>query len=1212
MSALPGRMVSPSHLRRQPEPLLQQLHEDDDDSGPSSHWYESEQMAWDRNMAEGSISHQPTQSTETETIENQLLELAFSPRTSGDVVSAITASSMTGTGTKSIVGGATVMSVAGARSWGDSEGPYPPISIIQHDDEEYDEDSTQLGNLDSIEVSERRSEGSSLNAEASNQGDRSGMSNISAVDGKSWLNIDSTSTSKGSQGSYADQVPALSGSHSTTHLVLQQPLGQQPLYREPPVTTTPKKHDPGPSFNIIDLVDPDPEDPFVSDVDYRDEDGGIDLGAKSQKSDLDDILGPNGQPIQSDLDDILGPQDGGVHLELSEQCDSLDSTLGPYGADAGIPAQDIDHEAVHIKNSIPFQSEYSSVVSRNEIPPRPPTLAIAPPYSSYVLAEATTRTHATYENTVSIQTPSETRRAITAIHKSLADLDVQSGSVWSANTGAEASILPEASIGADGSILPGGDADMSTTTGFGTACEDNSTILTYSKTPVTSGAEATMSSRTRTQHTNDTNTTHQTPFSPSSHPSTSGRTLELPPAWESKQSEMSPSPSMAERSSVWESSVMESEIRTIGTNHTTKLLSPSTRANTGAMSPNDQSSAWEGSSRGDTLSPGMSTVADRSRTSRTRDFAISTASSTTTDNPHDPLSPGSASAYSQGDTYATSSRGVDTLSHGIDTFSRGDTLSPSTYTRASGTFSSNASGTLSPGESSRANYLLDRCSASDAFSHAESFSPTERSSRVGVFSPTETTSRMGSYTPSGRSTRVDSYSPSGRSSRVDSDSPSGRSSRVGSFSPSGRSSRVGSYSPSGRSSRVGNVTPSESSHGTATQFTYMSEANRTNVSASNLSEASNGHAVGNNLIVTPSRISHAASGASVGVASVHFSNSGQDIGVRTLPMAQLHTQKGGSQLRSPQTQKLAESIMARTRSRADPDAVVGNGSNLGELERPHSMVNLSAQDEGGVIENTALARKRVRVVQLLTIGLAAFLIAFLGGFWVQSSCHFLSATVQVGQNAETFHLRFGLWKYSPIDSVFQGYTYCSHYDGNTAPGPWFGRAASLIGLFGGAFAICVLWIYLVLGRCSRGIWKAAVVSAGISGALQLSTLSMFAGPICQQGECALGPAGVLSIVASCVYFILAFEMHYNTPMVALPEGLASVPSIDQPHNLMANLEMIDFGDGAKAYVHRITFGDKNPYPSLNQYQRQRDNPIVVAPNELGTMTGSYKPPAVIV
>lgn len=1105
-------------------------------------------------------------------IENQLLDLACSPR-AGDVASALTGPSMAGTGTKSTAEGTMVMSTAGAKSWSDSEGP--PISIIQQDYEEYDEDSAQIVNLDSIEVSERKSETSSFNAEASNQGDRSGVRDANASNGKSWLNIDSSSTSKGSQGSYADQVPALSGSNSTTHLVLQQPLGQKPLYREPPVTTTFKKHDPGPTSRIFNLVGADPEDPANGDVEGHDENAGIDLGARSQKSDLDDILGPNGQPIQSDLDDILGPQDRGVHLYPGEQSDSLDSTLGPYIADALAPAEHINNEAVCMTNSTPFQSEYTSFAPRSENPAALAPLAISPPYSSYFPAEATARTHATYENMMNTRTPTETRRAITAISKSLADFDVQSSSVWSPTVGAGASILPEASLGVDESPLFGGVADTSArtgssnTTGFGTAYEDGSTTLTYSKTPVTSsGAEATNTSRSRTQHTNETNTTYQTPYSPSSHPS------------------------MAERSTVWETSVSESASLANG------MSNINTDPPHGSFSPRTNLSP---SSRGDVgaISP-------------------STVTSTRAGNPHDdPLSPGSPSVYSQGVTYATSSRGAGTFSQGIGTFSGDVTLNPSASSQESGTFSTGASTraseALSPGESSRGNHLLAKFSASEASSRGWTFSQTERSSRVDMFSPTETSSRVGSYTPSGRSSRVDSYSPSERSSRVGSYSPSWRSSRVGSYSASGRSSRVGSYSPSGRSSRVGSFTASESSHGTATQFTYVSEANRTSPTASNLSNAASRQEVGNEPDVIQSRISHAASGDSFGVAPVHFSNIGQDSGVRSLPMAQMQT-KGGNNLRSPQTQKLAESIMARTRSRADPDAVVGNASNLGELERPHSMINLSAQDEGGLIENTALARKRVRVVQLLSIGLAAFLIGFLGGFWVQSSCHFFSAVVQVGQNAETFHLHFGLWKYSPIDSAFQGYTYCSHYDKNTTPGPWLGRAASLIGLFGGAFALCVLWIYLVLGRCSRGVWKAAVVSAGISGALQLSTLSVLAGPMCQQGECTLGPAGVLSIVTSCVYFILAFEMHYNTPMVALPEGLASVSSIDQPHNLMANLEMTDFGDGAKAYVHRLTFGDTNPYPSLNQYQRQSDRPIGegMGEPEPSHMAGTYKPPAVFV
>lgn len=278
-----------------------------------------------------------------------------------------------------------------------------------------------------------------------------------------------------------------------------------------------------------------------------------------------------------------------------------------------------------------------------------------------------------------------------------------------------------------------------------------------------------------------------------------------------------------------------------------------------------------------------------------------------------------------------------------------------------------------------------------------------------------------------------------------------------------------------------------------------------------------------------------------------------------------------------------------------------------------NMIRISDQDD---IVHTAVARKRVRVVQLLIVGLVALLIAFLGGLWVQSSCHFVTASVEVGQNDRVFDLHYGLWKYSPIDSAFQGYSYCHQYDDEyTSDAPLLPRVVSCAALVFGAFALCVLWAYLIFGIGKQVVWSMAVFSSALSGALQLSTLYVFAGPVCQRDECSLGPAGVLSVVASMVYFILAFEMHYNTPMAAWVTELASCPSNEQPGNLMANLEMTDFKDGAKAYVSRIVDGDANPYPSLNKFQRDNENPIGEAMFDRDfdrSGAGAYKPPALIV
>ena len=63
--------------------------------------------------------------------------------------------------------------------------------------------------------------------------------------------------------------------------------------------------------------------------------------------------------------------------------------------------------------------------------------------------------------------------------------------------------------------------------------------------------------------------------------------------------------------------------------------------------------------------------------------------------------------------------------------------------------------------------------------------------------------------------------------------------------------------------------------------------------------------------------------------------------------------------------------------------------------------------------------------------------------------------------------------------------------------------------------------------------------------------------------------------------------------------------------MVGNLEMTDFEYGAKAYVHRIAFGDANPYPILNQVKkvnrRQRTGEATKDQDR-----GSYVPPSAIV
>jgi len=266
-------------------------------------------------------------------------------------------------------------------------------------------------------------------------------------------------------------------------------------------------------------------------------------------------------------------------------------------------------------------------------------------------------------------------------------------------------------------------------------------------------------------------------------------------------------------------------------------------------------------------------------------------------------------------------------------------------------------------------------------------------------------------------------------------------------------------------------------------------------------------------------------------------------------------------------------------------------------------------DDDAFIRQTAFARTRVKVVQLLifgesvsivnklrmhasnsnvlmsTSGLIGLAFGFLGSFFVQSSCHFLTAKVVVGGNAEEFDLHYGMWKYTPLNSAFDGYSYCYKYDGQfTNDTPFVPRIVGLVALLLGVYTLAVLWVYLVLGRTNHVHWKRAIYASGVSGIFQALTMLFFAGSVCHRNKCSVGPGAAVSFVSTLTWFVLAFEMHYNTPIMM---GAEHDESVNSPDGIVASLEMSDVGDGMTAFFRRITNATGQDIPTLNQYRRDK-------------------------
>ena len=253
-------------------------------------------------------------------------------------------------------------------------------------------------------------------------------------------------------------------------------------------------------------------------------------------------------------------------------------------------------------------------------------------------------------------------------------------------------------------------------------------------------------------------------------------------------------------------------------------------------------------------------------------------------------------------------------------------------------------------------------------------------------------------------------------------------------------------------------------------------------------------------------------------------------------------------------------------------------------------------EEEAFLMNTGLAHKRVRVVQLLIIGLVGVLLGWLGNFFVSSSCYFASVPVQVGQNGDVFELRFGLWNYSPVDSALNGFKYCYPYGGqHVSDAPVVSRACNLAALLAGTYSLVVLWVYLISARVNAKFWEAAVYAAFAAGVLQFGTpIFFFTGRMCRNASCSAGPAAALAAVTAVAWAVLGAELYYHCPVVgeddddddeggiqqqpdcaaSATDGSAAGASISKGSSsasstTLAQLEMADLASASQEYLDRF-------------------------------------------
>lgn len=318
-------------------------------------------------------------------------------------------------------------------------------------------------------------------------------------------------------------------------------------------------------------------------------------------------------------------------------------------------------------------------------------------------------------------------------------------------------------------------------------------------------------------------------------------------------------------------------------------------------------------------------------------------------------------------------------------------------------------------------------------------------------------------------------------------------------------------------------------------------------------------------------------------------------------------------------EKLGRSLLARTRSRADVDMVDGmyvaptlfrayeENDYTGYSTDDSHATPISRTSSNDIIITTKVARKRTKVVQLLLFGIIGVLGGFFGSIYAQSTCAFIVAKVNVGGDDNVFNLHFGMWKYSPIESVFKNYSFCNGYDDEYAnESPTIIRVLTFLSLLTGSFSMTVLWVYLIFGLTTEGYWNVAVIMLFISGCLQGSSFYLFNGDLCSQNQCSFGPGAVVSLITTTIWFLLSYEMYYNAPSHALLPGIPQTPS-NAP---LMTLELPEIKHHIKTNMLPFRSNENvAAAPSLSKLRKVRLNKYRGNARVNSLDDGSYAPPS---
>lgn len=170
--------------------------------------------------------------------------------------------------------------------------------------------------------------------------------------------------------------------------------------------------------------------------------------------------------------------------------------------------------------------------------------------------------------------------------------------------------------------------------------------------------------------------------------------------------------------------------------------------------------------------------------------------------------------------------------------------------------------------------------------------------------------------------------------------------------------------------------------------------------------------------------------------------------------------------------------------------------------------------------------------RLIVVSVIVLIGGLYGSIFAETSCHFATIHEYVGYYESDFSIHVGMWKYSPVDSVFTGYSYCTSYGNSENYTVPYTRIIGLLAVSCGLFATAVVWCYLLFVKTTDYLWKLAWKVATLAGLLQLATILFFTEELCRNYVCNVGPGSVASLIASVCWWILAYEMLHNVPTIA--------------------------------------------------------------------------------